>query len=115
MGNALRNKFTGLEGRDDLVMEGGKKAFTSRFLVRSSVLTLLNLTSKLMGLCQVPRDTHANRIRWKLLPQLAGYVLTVIKIFTTYWNRGRDPIERSKLAHEVAKRLKLYLDSMVVS
>ena len=55
MGDALRGKFTGLEGRDDLVMAGAKKAFNCRFLVRLSVLTSLNLISKLMGSRQVSR------------------------------------------------------------
>ena len=36
MGNALRKKFAGLEGRDDLVLQDAKKAISCRFLVRLS-------------------------------------------------------------------------------
>lgn len=31
-----------------------------------------------------------------------------------YWNKKRDPITRSKLAHRIAMKLKHYLDSMAV-
>ena len=34
MGDALRKKFVGLEGRDDLVLQGAKKAISCRFIVR---------------------------------------------------------------------------------
>jgi len=34
------------------------------------------------------------------------------QIFTMCWNKGRDPITRSKLAYHIARKLKLYLDTM---
>lgn len=37
------------------------------------------------------------------------------QISTRYWNRNRDPITRGKLAHEVARKLKQYLDTMNAS
>jgi hypothetical protein len=36
VGDALRNEFTGLEGRDDLVLRDAKMAFSCRLLVRFS-------------------------------------------------------------------------------
>lgn len=36
MGNALGNRFAGLEGRDDLVLQDAKKAISCRFLVHFS-------------------------------------------------------------------------------
>lgn len=36
MGDAFRNNFVGLQGRDDLVMQNAKTAFCCRFLVRLS-------------------------------------------------------------------------------
>lgn len=41
-----------------------------------------------------------------------GYPTESYQIFTTYWNKNRDPIMRSKLAHEIAKNLEKYLDAM---
>ena len=37
------------------------------------------------------------------------------KISTRNWTKGRDPITRSKLAYQLSKKLKEYLDSMAVS
>ena len=37
------------------------------------------------------------------------------KISTKCWNKGRDPITRSALAYQIARKLKQYLDSMAVS
>ena len=36
LGNALRNNFTGLEGRDDLVLQDAKMTISCRILVRFS-------------------------------------------------------------------------------
>ena len=41
--------------------------------------------------------------------------LPLQKISTRYWDRTRNPITRSKLAHQVAKKLEKYLNSMSVS
>lgn len=76
MGDALRKQFAALKGRDDLVMDGAKKAFSCRFL-------------------------------------FIGYPDRVYQIPTKFWGKTREAIPRSKLAHEVAKRLEKYLDSMV--
>lgn len=77
MGEVLRKQFATLKGRDDLVMQGAKKAFHCRFL-------------------------------------FIGYPKKSFQIFTTYWGKDRKPIPRSKLAYEVARRLKQYLDTMAV-
>lgn len=39
---------------------------------------------------------------------------TIRKIHTLNWTRDRQPIKRSKLAYEVAKKLKQYLNRMTV-
>ena len=39
---------------------------------------------------------------------------TIRKIHTLSWTRDRQPIKRSKLAYEVAKKLKQYLNRMAV-
>ena len=46
MGDALRNVFTGLDGRDDLMFQDGVEAFLCRLVVRSRVSShlLLELT-----------------------------------------------------------------------
>jgi len=76
MGDALRKRFTTLEGRDDLVLQGARTAFSCRI--------------------------------W-----YPGYPLNKSpQIFTTFWNRDRDPISRSQLAFLIARKLEKYLDSM---
>ncbi|KAF9786268.1 hypothetical protein BJ322DRAFT_1108130 [Thelephora terrestris] len=76
VGDALRNEFTGLEGRDDLVLRDAKMAFSCRILFPG----------------YPGNESH--------------------QIFTTHWNKERDPITRSKLAHHVARKLEQYLNSI---
>lgn len=79
MADALHNKFHGLVGRDDPVLQDRKNAFFCRFLF--------------LG---YPTDKP-------------------FQIFTKRWNNARDPLVRSRLAHQVARGLKQYLDSMMRS
>ena len=55
LGNALRKKFAGLEGRDDLVLQNAKKAISCRFLVGFSCQHVsLYVVDELTSLRQVP-------------------------------------------------------------
>ena len=47
--------------------------------------------------------------------RFCSHTLTVKKISTKCWNKGRDPIARAGLAHQIARKIKQYLDSMAVS
>lgn len=79
MGDALRNQFPGLCGRDDLVLQEARGAISCRM-------------------------------------SFPGYPASkAMQICTTYYNKDRNPITRSKLACDVAKKLLQYLDLMRTS
>lgn len=61
----------------------------------------------------VMRDAHKTAFQCRFL--FFGCPVESYQISTMYWNRARDPIPRSKLAHEVAKNLEKYLDSITGS
>jgi len=51
----------------------------------------------------------------RLLYRLCCHMLTVRwKLHALNWTRNRLPIQRSKLAHEVARKVEQYLTRMVV-
>lgn len=114
LGNALRKRFEGLDGRDDPVLQDAAGAISCRFLVGLSVF------HKIFGVDSVhPQfpgypDTGGSFQVW-LLHQLRCHILTSRwKIHALDWTRKRQPITRSKLAHEVSKKLERYLRQMAV-
>jgi len=79
MGDALRNVFAGLDGRDDPMFQDAGDAFSCRLL-------------------------------------FPGYPLnSKPQIFTKRWNKDHNPITRSALAYNIARKLKSYLDLMASS
>ena len=55
LGDALRNNLTGLEGRDDLVLQDARTAISCRFLVRFSRQLSHYVVNELINLRKVPR------------------------------------------------------------
>lgn len=114
MGDALRKVFVGLNGRDDPVLQDTARAISCRFLVGSSGFHEVSGADSVHpqfpgypgngGSCQV-----------RLLRRLRCHVLTSWwKIHTRDWTKQNLPITRSKLAHEVAKKLEQYLRQTAV-
>jgi len=114
MGDALRKIYVGLNDRDDPVLQDTAGAISCRFLVGSSVVHEVSGVDSVHpqfpgypgngGSCQV----------W-LLRMLGCHALTSWwKIHAQDWTRKRKPITRSKLAHEVAKKLEQYLRQIAV-
>ena len=94
--DALQKRFTGLEGRDDLVLQDAGNVVSCRL--------------------KFPGCPPNGSI------QVGTLILVVLshndrdkKISTKHWGRVRDPISRSHLAYQVAKRIKQYLEDMAVS
>ena len=114
LGDALRREFEGLDGRDDRVLQDAAGAISCRFLVGSSGF------HKLFGIDSVhPQfpgypDNDGSYQVW-LLRLLYFHILTPRgKITTLDWTKRRLPITRSKLAYEVAKKVKRYLCCLAV-
>jgi len=95
MGDALRKRFTGLVGRDDLVLRDAGSVILCR-------LEFPEYPSN--GSVQVGRSFR-----------MCCHALTTVQISTTHWNKAHDPITRGELAYHVARKLKQYLDAMAVS
>ena len=114
MGDALQKKFENLDGRDDPMLQNTSGAISCRFLVSSSVSCEgFGLTPSVHSSPAI-RQTVA-RARYDYSSGLCCHILTAsCKIHALDWTRKRRPITRSKLAHEIARKLERYLHDMAV-
>ena len=115
LGDALRKTFDGLDSRDDPVLQDASGAISCRFMVGLSPVCH-KITGVDLILPQFPGyPANSGPCQVWLLHLLYFHVLTARgKINTLNWTRKRLPITRSKLAHEVARKLERYLDHMAV-
>lgn len=115
LGDALRKTFEGLDSRDDPVLQDASGAISCRFMVGLSSVGHKIARVDLIHPQFPGYPANSGPCQVWLLHLLYFRVLTVRgKINILDWTRKRLPITRSKLAHEVARKLERYLDYMAV-
>jgi len=112
--DALHKEFAGLDGRDDPMLQDAAGAISCRLLVG-----FLSYASPGSSRADPPKfpgyPDNGSSCQVRPAYRLYCHMLTTrLKIHALNWTRNRVPIQRSKLAHEVAKKVDRYLNHMDV-
>jgi len=118
MQDALNKLFTGLDGRDDHVLEDAGGPVSCRLLVRRLTLSLRNRPVKVRSAAHqfpgYPPKSQLSQVRIHCdLPSV--HPLMRLQIAVKDWRKPPVPITKSKLAYEIAKRVGQYLHEFAVS
>lgn len=117
MKHAFGQLFTGLDGRDDPVLENANGTVSCRLLVRRLVnpgKCPTQVCSAVRQFPGYPTNFRFNQVRF-YCDWPSAYLLMYFQIAARNWKKEPAPITRSKLAYEIAKRVKQCLDAFAVS
>lgn len=117
MESALAQRFRGLDGRDDTVLKDANGPVSCRLLVGRLTDLALTMNARLSSFGHQFPGYQVNRAAQVRISRVSPFVYPLIcfQIAVRNWKKPPTPIPRSKLAYEIAKRVKQYLDHLAVS